>query len=75
MARRKVFVGVDVAKAQLDVASRPIDQTWQVTNDEAGNANIVKASGSAAAHAGGARSPLAAGVGGSAALAKAGCQW
>src|SRR4051794_41490616 len=31
-----VFVGIDVAKSHLDVASRPAGATWQVTNDEAG---------------------------------------
>ena len=39
---REVFVGIDVAKAHLDVATRPVDQTWQFANDEAGIANLVK---------------------------------
>ena len=30
------YVGIDVAKATLDVAVRPSGETWQVTNDEAG---------------------------------------
>jgi hypothetical protein len=29
-----VFVGIDVAKATLDVALRPGDQTWQMDHDE-----------------------------------------
>jgi transposase len=31
-----VCVGVDVAKAQLDLACRPSGETWSVANDEAG---------------------------------------
>src|SRR4051794_17517284 len=36
-----VFVGIDVAKSHLDVASRPAGETWQVPNDEAGIAPLV----------------------------------
>jgi transposase len=36
-----VFVGIDVAKSHLDVASRPAGATWQVTNDEAGIVPLV----------------------------------
>jgi transposase len=36
-----VFVGIDVAKSHLDVASRPEGATWQVTNDEAGILPLV----------------------------------
>lgn len=37
----EVFVGIDVSKAQLDVATRPDGATWTVTNDEAGIAALV----------------------------------
>jgi transposase len=36
-----VFVGIDVAKATLDVALRPGDQTWQIDHDEASIAQRV----------------------------------
>ena len=32
----QVFVGIDVAKAQLDIALRPSGERWAVTNDDAG---------------------------------------
>ena len=32
----EIFVGLDVAKAQLDVALRPSGERWSVANDEAG---------------------------------------
>ena len=35
------FVGLDVAKAQLDVAVRPSSEGWSTTNDEAGIAQLV----------------------------------
>jgi transposase len=37
-----VFVGVDVSKAQLDVASNGSDETWTVSNSESGIAELVK---------------------------------
>jgi hypothetical protein len=36
-----VTVGIDVAKAQLDVAVRPAGDQWQMANDEAGVAALV----------------------------------
>lgn len=36
------FVGLDVAKAQLDVAVRPGGERWEVPNDEAGIAELVQ---------------------------------
>lgn len=36
-----VFVGLDVAKATLDVAVRPTGECWQVPNDEAGAAEVT----------------------------------
>ena len=35
------YVGIDVAKAQLDVAVRPTGQRWQAANDEAGTQELV----------------------------------
>jgi transposase len=37
-----VFVGIDVSKAQLDVALRPTDDCWHVSNDEPGIAMLVE---------------------------------
>jgi transposase len=42
MSEPQVFVGIDVSKAQLDVALRPTNDGWQVTNDEAGIAGLVE---------------------------------
>jgi transposase len=39
--RTPVFVGIDVAKAHLDVASDAPGEPWQVANDEAGIAALV----------------------------------
>src|SRR3989441_10852278 len=36
-----VFVGVDVAKEQLDVAVRPSGDRWREVNDEAGITTLV----------------------------------
>jgi transposase len=36
-----VFVGIDVAKAHLDLAVRPTGEAWQVANDPAGIAELV----------------------------------
>jgi hypothetical protein len=38
----QVCVGIDVSKAPLDVALRPMDDCWHVTNDEAGIAGLVE---------------------------------
>jgi len=35
------YVGIDVAKAQLDVAVRPTGESWSLSNDEAGIAQLV----------------------------------
>jgi transposase len=37
-----VFVGLDVAKAQLDVGLVPCGETWRVDHDEAGIATVVE---------------------------------
>ena len=36
MEQEAIYVGIDVAKAQLDVAVRPTDDRWVVTNDDTG---------------------------------------
>ena len=41
MSAPEVFVGIDVAKAQLDIALRPTGKRWTVTNDEPGIATLV----------------------------------
>ena len=42
MDESAVFVGIDVAKAHLDVARRPAGDPWRVANDEAGIAQLVR---------------------------------
>jgi transposase len=41
MSAPQCFVGIDVAKAQLDIAVRPTGDRWTVPNDEAGIASLV----------------------------------
>lgn len=41
MSESPVFVGIDVAKAQLDIAVRPTGARWSTPNDEAGIAMLV----------------------------------
>jgi transposase len=42
MSAPQVVVGIDVSKAQLDVALRPTDDRWHVSHDEAGIASMVE---------------------------------
>jgi transposase len=42
MAQRGEFVGIDVSKARLDVAIWPTGETFQVANDRAGRAELVR---------------------------------
>ena len=42
MSEPGVFVGIDVSKVQLDVALRPTDDHWPVSNDEPGSALLVE---------------------------------
>lgn len=42
MSDPQVFVGIDVSKAQLDVALRPTADRWHVSNDEPGIATLVE---------------------------------
>jgi transposase len=41
MSAPQVFVGIDTAKAQLDIALRPTGDRRAVTNDETGIAALV----------------------------------
>jgi transposase len=41
MSAPQCFVGIDVAKAQLDIALRPTGERWAVANDEPGIAALV----------------------------------
>lgn len=41
MPEGPVFVGIDVAKAHLDIALRPTAEAWRVANDDAGIAPLV----------------------------------
>ena len=36
MEQEGIYVGIDVAKAQVDVAVRPTGDRWEVPHDEAG---------------------------------------
>ena len=42
MSEPQVFVGIDVSKAQLDVALRPTEDCWHVSNDEVGIPGLVE---------------------------------
>ena len=42
MAEEKVYVGIDVSKAKLDVAVEPQEQIWQCDNNGAGISSLVK---------------------------------
>jgi transposase len=42
MSQPEAFIGIDVAKAQLDIASRPAGERWQVPNDADGWAMLVE---------------------------------
>ena len=41
MPRDPVFVGIDVAKAELEIALRPTAEGWAVANDDPGIASLV----------------------------------
>lgn len=41
MTQTELFVGIDVSKAQLDVAVRPTGETWSVPHDDAGLDTVV----------------------------------
>ena len=41
MEQEGTFVGIDVAKAGMDVAIRPTDDIWAISNDEAGIRQLV----------------------------------
>ena len=41
MEQESIYVGIDVAKAQVDVAIRPTDDRWEVPHDETGVRQLV----------------------------------
>ena len=41
MEQESTYVGIDVAKAQVDVAVRPTDQRWVISYDESGVQELV----------------------------------
>jgi transposase len=41
MSAPPFFVGIDVAKAQLDITLRPTGERWALVNDDAGIATLV----------------------------------
>ena len=41
MTQEQCYVGIDVSKATLDIAVRPQNKTWTITNDEAGISSLV----------------------------------
>ena len=41
MEQEGIYVGIDVAKAQVDVAVRPTGDRWEVPHDEAGVRRLV----------------------------------
>jgi transposase len=41
MAETLIFVGIDVAKAQLDIALRPTGERWSIANDDASITALV----------------------------------
>ena len=42
MSSTPVTIGIDVAKAHLDVAVRPTGEAWQVPNDEVGISQLLE---------------------------------
>ncbi len=45
MEREVIYVGIDVAKAQVDVAVRPTGDRWEVSYDDAGVGKLVSQTG------------------------------
>ena len=41
MEHEAIFVGIDVSKAQVDVAVRPGDDRWEIPHDDAGIGRLV----------------------------------
>jgi transposase len=42
MAEEKLYIGIDVSKARLDVAVEPLGRSWQAENNGAGIASLTK---------------------------------
>ena len=43
MGQEGIYIGIDVAKAKVDVAVRPTGERWEVPRDEAGIPQLVSA--------------------------------
>ena len=41
MEQESIFVGIDVAKVGMDVAVRPADDRWEVSNDDVGIGQLL----------------------------------
>ena len=41
MEQEGIYVGIDVAKAQVNVAIRPSDDRWEISHDDAGVRQLV----------------------------------
>ena len=41
MSQEPTYVGIDVSKERMDVAVRPTDERWSISNDEAGIRQLV----------------------------------
>ncbi len=41
MEQEGIYVGIDVAKAQVDVAIRPSDDRWEISHEDAGVRQLV----------------------------------
>ena len=41
MEHEAIFVGIDVSKAQVDVAVRPGDDRWEIPHDDGGIGRLV----------------------------------
>ena len=41
METEGIFVGIDVGKTHVEVAARPTDDRWTVSNDEAGISQLA----------------------------------
>ena len=43
MERKETYVGIDVAKAGMDIAVCPTDESWAISNDEQGSDDLYPA--------------------------------
>lgn len=40
--KRDTFIGIDIAKGRLDIASRPSGESWACANDDPGISDLIK---------------------------------